>query len=170
MSRGTLMGTTNAPELSPWAVGLYAVLLFLGLGLQAIFSTRLSFFGGQPDFLLALALCAALLTDAPTGAAAGFLSGLMTAAVTGQTMGTYLVTRTVAAALVGWLRKRFVKAGVFITLLGVGAGSVLAGVLYGLSNPRIGLSHWVSLTFVGALFNMIVALPVAFLLRWQTKH
>jgi rod shape-determining protein MreD len=170
MSRGTLMGTPAVPELSFRSVILYGLLLSVGLGLQAGLSWRLSFIGGQPDFLLALALCGALLTDAPTGAAAGFVSGLMTAAITGQTMGTYLVTRTVAAALVGWLRKRFVRAGVLITLLGVGAGSIVASVLYGLSNPRIGMGNWLSLTFVGALFNILVALPVAILLRGQTRH
>lgn len=169
MSRGSLMAASTGPELSPRALGGYVVFLFLGLGLQAVFAGRITLLGGQPDFLLALALCVALFTDAPTGAAAGFVSGLMTAAVTGQTMGTYLVTRTIAAALVGWLRKRFVRAGVLITLLGVGAGSIVAGTLYGLSNPRIGLAHWASLTFVGALFNMLVAVPVAVVLRLQTR-
>jgi ethanolamine transporter EutH len=112
----------------------------------------------------------ALLTDAPTGGAAGFVSGLVTAALTGQTMGTYLVTRTIAGCLLGGLRKRFIRSGVLVTLLGVGLGSIIAGLLYGLSVPRIGLGHWLSLTFVGAGFNMLVALPVALVLRWQTRH
>lgn len=170
MSRGSLMGTPGPTALTLRSVGLYVLLLSVGIGLQAVFSSQLGFWGGQPDFLLALALCVALLTDAPTGAVAGFVSGMMTAAITGQTMGTYLVTRTIAAASVGWLRKRFVHAGVLITLLGVGVGSIVAGGLYGLSNPRIGLSHWLSLTFISALYNIVVALPVAILLRWQTRH
>lgn len=174
MSRGNALGTTTiAPPgsvtLSLRTVAVYLALLLAGIGLQATVSSQLAFLGAQPDFLLALALCAALLTDAPTGATVGFFSGLMTAAVTGQTVGTYLVTRTVAAWVVGGLRKRFIRSGVLVTLLGVGLGSIIAGLFYGLSVPRIGLSHWLSITFVGAGFNMIAALPVAILLRWQTR-
>ncbi|WP_394796156.1 hypothetical protein [Armatimonas sp.] len=165
----TTAAATGSGPPSWQAVVLYFVLLMAGVGLQATVSSHLGFLGAQPDFLLALALCVALLTDAPLGASAGFLSGLMMAAISGQTMGTYLVTRTVAAWLVGGLRKRFVRAGVLVTLLGVGVGSLIAGLLYGLSVPRIGLYHWLSLTFVGAGLNMFVALPVAVLLRWQTR-
>jgi rod shape-determining protein MreD len=173
MSRGTLRGVRALQEgerIAAPSILLYLALLLVGVGLQASLSSQLRLWGGQPDFLLALALCGALLTNAPLGASAGFLSGLMTAAVTGQTMGTYLVSRTIAACVVGGLRKRFIRAGVLVTLLGVGLGSIIAGVLYGLSVPRIGLFQWISMTFIGAAMNMFVALPVAILLRWQSKH
>jgi rod shape-determining protein MreD len=168
VSRGSLGTATLAGPLSGRALALYIALLLLSVGLQSSVATQLSFFGAQPDFLLTLALCIALFNDAAMGASAGFLSGLMTAAIAGPTMGTYLVTRTVAGWAVGALRKRFVRVGVFVTLAGVGLGSVITGVLYGLSNPRIGLLHWLSLTFVGAGLNMAVALPLALLARWKT--
>ncbi len=168
MSRGSL-GTPEVSVVTGRSLLLYSVLLFIGVGLQSVFSSSLVLWGGQPDFLLTLALSVALITDSSLGAVAGFISGLMTAVVAGPTLGTFLVTRTIAAWAVGALRKRFVHAGVLVTLMGVGLGSILSGVLYGLSNPRIGLGHWFSLTVVGAVLNMIAALPVAVLLRWQSK-
>ena len=162
MSRGG-QGVALGSEISARALVAYLLLLFTGVGLQATVASQLSFLGAQPDFLLTLALCVALLTDSTIGATTGFISGLMTAAVAGPTMGTFLVTRTIAAWAVGALRRRFVRVGVLVTLAGVGVGSILAGVLYGLSNPRIGFAHWFSLTFIGALLNMAIALPVALL-------
>ena len=162
MSRGG-QGVTLGGEVSPRAFVAYLLLLFTGVGLQSTVASQLSFLGAQPDFLLTLALCVALLTDATVGATAGFFSGLMTAALAGPTLGTFLVTRTIAAWAVGTLRRRLVRVGVLVTLIGVGVGSILAGLLYGLSNPRIGITHWLSLTFVGALLNMAIALPIALL-------
>ena len=167
MSQGTLGGTSE--RVISWrALVVYLVLLTAGIGLQSSMAVHLNFLGAQPDFLLTLALCVALLTDASIGAGAGFISGLVTAAIAGPTLGTFLITRIVAAWAVGALRRRFVRVGIGVTLLGVGAGSVLAGVLYGFSNPRIGLAHWLSLTFVGAVMNLLVALPLAVLARWKT--
>ena len=169
MSRGSV-GNAIPPVLTWRSLLLYSLLLFIGVGLQSVFAVHLTLWGGRPDFLLTLALSVALLTDASLGAAAGFISGLMTAVVAGPTLGTFLVTRTIAAWVVGALRKRFVHAGVLVTLTGVGLGSILSGVLYGFSNPRIGLENWISLTFVGAGMNMVAALPVAIVLRWQAHH
>jgi rod shape-determining protein MreD len=170
---GTLGPATVLPggnEGPSWpSMALYLVLLLVGIGLQATMASQLRLAGGQPDFLLTLALCTALLTDASTGATAGFVSGLMTAAMTSETMGTYLVTRTVAAWAIGALRKRFVRAGIVVTLLGVGLGSVLAGALYGLSAPKIGLGSWFALTFVGAGFNVLISLPIALVLQWRLR-
>lgn len=163
-------GVALGSDISARALIAYLVLLFMGVGLQSTVASQLSFLGAQPDFLLTLALCVALLTEATVGASAGFISGLMTAAIAGPTMGTYLVTRTLAAWAVGALRRRFVRVGVLVTLAGVGLGTILSGVLYGLSNPRIGLANWFALTFVGALLNMVISLPVALLALFRRER
>jgi len=149
-----------------WGKGFaYAVLLFIAIGLQAGLAYSLNVFGAQPDFLLTLALCTALVTDSVVGACVGFLSGLFMAALSGTTVGTYLLSRMLAAWLVGALRKRFVRSGFLVTLFGVAMGTIVAGVLFGLSVPRMGLLRWLTVTFVSALWNSIVALPLVLVLR-----
>lgn len=157
------------PTPSPYSLRALlsvAVLLFIGIGLQSSLAFSLSFFGAQPDFLLTLALCTALVTEAEFGAVVGFLSGLGMAALAGTTVGTYLVSHTAAAWLVGGLRYRFVRAGFLITILGVAVGTIVSGVLFGLSVPRIGLLRWLTITFVSAVWNAVVALPLTVILRW----
>lgn len=153
------------PTYTLRTVGGYLFLSLVLVGLQSSLAFRLELFGAKPDFLLTLALCAGLLTEGVGGAAAGFLAGLFTVAVMGNTVGTYLISRTVAAWLVAVLRKRLVRTSVWVTVIGVALGTVVAGILFGLSVPRIGLSRWLSATFASTLINALVALPITLVLR-----
>lgn len=152
--------------LTSFSVAGFALLLVLMIGLQSVLSRQLTVFGASPDFLLTLMLSAALLTDASTGACVGFVDGLAMAGTTfGQTPGTYIVTRTISGYVVGGLRRRFLPSGIFAAVLGVALGSALAGVLYGLSVPRIGVTRFIQSTFLGALYNAVLAVPVSLCLR-----
>lgn len=153
------------PLYTPRTIAGFILLVVVMVGVQSSAAFRLEFLGGKPDFLLTLALCVGLLTDCVGGAIAGFLVGLMTVAVTGSTVGTYLITRTVAAFLVSVLRQRFIRSGTLVTLFGTAVGTMIAGVLFGLSVPGIGLTRWLTATFVSALWNAIAAIPITLALR-----
>jgi rod shape-determining protein MreD len=122
--------------------------------------------GAQPDFLLTILLCAALLSDAATGCVVGFAGGLLTASLTGQIVGTLLVTRTAAGFLAGSLTTRVFETNTLIVMLGVFVTSLATFLLQTLVAPQqIGLALWLQETLGGAVWNAVISLPVSILLR-----
>ena len=163
---------TGAPTL--WGVGAFVFLLLVFGGLQSAWASRMGLWGGSPDFPLTLALCAALLSDAQTGAIAGFAAGWVSAALSGETLGTFLVSRILAGFLAGSLTARLYRGNVFVVVAGVWAASLLTSVLYALSAPPRGnLADWGRGLLVGAVWNALLSLPLAFALRrlgWGTAR
>ena len=163
---------TGAPTL--WGVGAFVFLLLIFGGLQSAFASRMTLWGGCPDFPLTLALCAALLSDAQTGAIASFGAGWVSGALSGETLGTLLVSRTIAGWLAGSVTARLYRGNVFVVVAGVFAGSVLTAVLYALSAPPRGnLPDWGRGLLMGAVWNALLSLPLAFALRrlgWGTAR
>ena len=154
------------PRALPGPSWLYLAILFgVAAGLQSSLASKLSVFGGQPDFLLALTLTAALLADAGVGAILGFLGGLLAAAVAGQTVGTYIVTRTITAWQAAWTTGRFIESRSWVVVLGVGVGTLATEVLYLLGYPHIALGRWARATLIEALFNAALSIPTFLLLR-----
>jgi hypothetical protein len=147
------------------AIAWYGLLLLAAAGIQSGLLGRLGYREGHPDLLMTLALSAALLSDAGVGCLVGMASGLVTAAVVGQTVGTYLVSRTLAGFVAGWLTNRLYRGNIGVVVLGVFVTSVLAEVTYGLAAPRLTLRHWVQATLIGAAMNAVLALPATLLLR-----
>lgn len=172
-----MMSSASALDSSPRRTSAYVwlwLLLLLAGAAQATLSHRLWFWGGQPDFILAVVLAAAVLSDAGAGCVIGLGGGLLTGAVVGETVGTYLVTRTVAGFVAGLLPSRMFRANIFVIVSSAVAASVVAETLYILAAPRIGLSQWLPAALAGMLWNALLAVPAAFFLRrvgWsQGRH
>jgi rod shape-determining protein MreD len=151
---------------SPLSVVLYIILLLIGAGLQSTAAAGIAFRGAHPDFVLTIALSAALLSDASVGCLAGFGAGLVMTSVVGRTLGTFLVSRTIAGYVAGLVTKRLYRGNAGVVLLGVFIGSIIAEIVYGLSDPRLTLSHWVQTTLLGAGMNAVLALPMTVILRY----
>ncbi|MBC8103948.1 MAG: rod shape-determining protein MreD [Cytophagales bacterium] len=151
--------------LRPW--GIFALLLLTATAAQSTLAYPLhALTGAQPDFLLTVVLCTALLSDAATGCVLGFVGGLLSAALIGQTLGTLLVTRTIAGFLAGRFTARVFQANLLVIVLGVFIASLAAYVLQALSHPpRTGLTPWLQATLGGGIWNAALALPIASLLR-----
>jgi len=151
------------------SVGLFVLSLFVAVGIQSVLPGALAGAGvGAPDLVLVLVLVAALLTDAGTGALIGFAGGLLTAAVVGETVGTFLVTRSVAAFAAGSLAGRFFRTNGAVVVLAVVAGSSVAEALYGLAAPplkAVTLAGYLRNAGFSVLWNAALALPAAWLLR-----
>jgi rod shape-determining protein MreD len=141
------------------------LLLLLAGGLQSTVSYRFAIGGGQPDFVLVIALTAALLSNARVGGLVGFAAGLITAGLTGQTVGTYIVTRTLVGFLAGGLSGRFLRVHVVTVAVCAGIGALTAELLYGLSVPRSGFLPIIRAAGIGAIGNGVAALFAAVLLR-----
>ncbi|MGC4046123.1 MAG: rod shape-determining protein MreD [Armatimonas sp.] len=150
---------------------VWLILLFgLAAGFQSSIASRVGFFGGAPDFLLTLTLTAALLADAATGAIVGFVGGLLAAAVAGQTVGTYIASRTFTAWQAAWTTGRFIESRPWVVVLGVCVGTLATEILYVLGYPHIRLSLWWRATLVSALMNALLSIPTYFMLKrlgWQ---
>ena len=149
----------------PRAVIALLVLLFVAAALQGAFSARLYRWGGQPDFIFTVVMCAALLSDAGLGALLGLAGGLMTAALVGETVGTFLFSRTIAGFVAGALSARLFRANIGVIMLSIVAASAVAQILYILSAPQVGLMPWLRSTLVGAGWNALLAIPATIALR-----
>lgn len=157
---------SGEPEWPSRPAILWLILfLLVAAGLQSVFSARLMFFGGQPDFLLALTLTAALLSDASTGAIIGVVAGLLSGSLSSHAVGTFMASRTLAGFVAGGFTARLYGANLGVTLLGVFVGSVAAEIIFGLAAPRLTFMHWVQSTLIGAVMNSLIALPLSLLLR-----
>jgi rod shape-determining protein MreD len=168
-------GADHRPSLvRSW--GTLALLFAIAGALQTLVAYPIARLcgGAQPDLLLTIACSAALLSDAPTGALIGFLGGLCTAALVGQTVGTYVVSRTVAGYLAGQFTTRVFQANLFVVMVGVFAMAVTAAVVQFLAAPPhhgVSLIPWLRTILCSATFDAVLALPVAALLRragWRT--
>lgn len=158
-----MSGTTEWPSRS--AILWFLLFLLIAGGMQSTVAAYFTFWNAQPDFPLALALVAALLSDAAVGSLVGFAAGLVSGSIVGQILGTYLVTRTLAGFVAGSFTARLYGANLGVVVLGVFTGSVVSEILHGLAAPRISLLHWIQTALLGGAMNALLALPLSALLR-----
>lgn len=149
---------------------VFLLILCVAAGWQANISLILPHaeITGRPDFVLTLCLLPALFSDTAGGCGWGFGAGLVTAALAGQTVGSFLVSRTVAGFVAGGFSDRFVRANPLIVVAAVLAGSLAAEAAYLLCNPPHHLHDLLAALRFGAmnaLWNAALALPLAALLR-----
>ncbi|GAB4453157.1 MAG: hypothetical protein OHK0029_05410 [Armatimonadaceae bacterium] len=152
------------------AILWFMLLLLLLGGIQATASSALRIAGGQPDFVLSLALTSALLSNASMGTLSGLCAGLVTASLVGQTVGTIMASRVIAGFVAGCFTVRLYGSNIGVLLLGVFTGSVVAELVSGIAAPRLTVMHWVQSALVGSAMNAVLALPLSFVLRrcgWQ---
>jgi rod shape-determining protein MreD len=152
---------------SPRAGLAFLVLLVAAALLQSTLSPRLFVLGGQPDFVFIVVIAGALLADAGLGALFGLAGGLLTGALVGETVGTFLVSRTLAGFVAGAVGARLFRGNVFVVMAGVALAALVAEAVYVLSAPGVAArpAPWIQATLVGTLWNALLALPVSALLR-----
>ena len=153
------------PQISGRAASWLALFLFIAAALQSVVFGRLGLWGAHPDLILTFALVAALMTDSRVGCLTGFAAGLVTASVVGETVGTFLVSRTIAGFAAGVPTGRLYRGKIGIVLAGVFFCSLIAETVYALAAPRLTLEHWLIAIPGGAAMNVGLSLPVLFLLR-----
>jgi rod shape-determining protein MreD len=126
---------------SPRAGLAFLVLLIAAALLQSTLSPRLFVLGGQPDFVFIVVIAGALLADAGFGALFGLGGGLLTAALVGETVGTFLVSRTLAGFVAGAVGARLFRGNVFVVMAGVALAALVAEGVYVLSAPGVAARH-----------------------------
>lgn len=144
---------------------LAAVLVCLAAVLQGRGAHALRVGQAQPDFVLIALGCSATLLGGARGIALGFWSGLLTASLNPGTFGTYLASRTLAGAFAGWLQGSVIRDSVVVPPLALLATTLVAEVISVLMAPTHHLRLWALQVGGETLYNMLLALPVYFLLR-----
>ncbi|GBC91703.1 hypothetical protein HRbin15_00158 [bacterium HR15] len=141
------------------------VLLWVATVLQGILLPAIAVRGAMPDLLLLMLGCLALQLNPSAAATAGFFAGLLHASMLDQTVGSLILSRTVAAFAIAWLpimldRQRLLSACLACALMVLLAN----GLLY-LAAPSItGWDWWRAMVGV-MVYNTILAVPAYGLIR-----
>lgn len=154
---------------------LVAVLIWLAAVVQGRAAHALSIHGAQPDLRLVTLACGALLLG-PRGALLGFWTGLLTASASPPLMegaaslyyGGLFLGRLLAGTLAGGLGRSLTSGNFLVPPLVTLAATLLAEAVTVVVAPGLALHHlrhWAWLAGTGALYNMMLALPVSLLLR-----
>ena len=142
-----------------------AVFIGLAAALQGRGAHALRLSHAQPDFPLVTLGCAATLLGGARGVGLGFWAGLLTASLNPGTFGTYLASRTLAGAFAGWLHGSVIRDSVVVPPLVLLATTLVAEAIAVLMSPTHHLRLWAAQVGGETLYNMLLALPVYFLLR-----
>jgi rod shape-determining protein MreD len=140
------------------------VILFLGAVLEGSISHRIAIASVPPDFLLVGTCCVALLTGRSAGALVGFLGGLLSGALAINSVGAFVVSRTLAGFFAGWSR-RLLSPTLWATCLVVTCVcSFAAELTFLLVAPQSDLAGWVQRTVTRSAYNAVLSVPVYVLL------
>lgn len=147
----------------------FALLLLVAAGLQTSLAPRLLLLGSQPDFVFAVVIAGALLADAATGAMLGFAGGLVSAALVGDTVGTLLVSRTLAGFAAGQVGARLFRTSALVIVAGAALAFLVAAGTFALCAPAVfarnGTGPAVGSVVVGLFWNALLVFPITLLLR-----
>jgi rod shape-determining protein MreD len=142
--------------------------IFLAAILQTSLAASLRMGGGQPDFLLIVAILGAMFCDANGGAALGFFTGLIHASLASPPhggFGSLIVTRTLVGFGVGWLEERLYRDTLLHALFFVALGTVVAECLYFIVAPLPNIPLWAGRMGFTVACNILAAIPAFWLLR-----
>ncbi|MCX7926475.1 MAG: rod shape-determining protein MreD [Fimbriimonadales bacterium] len=149
-----------------WARTLRWLLLVLAAAVaQGVWANSLRLGPATPDFPLIVLACLALLTNPNTAAWAGFLTGLLHASMLEQTVGSLIISRTLAATAVAYLPMVLSKRHGLSIVPTVALLTLLAqGLLY-LAAPSVSGSAFWQATLWGMVYNIGLAIPACWLIR-----
>ncbi len=80
--------------------------LFAAAGIQGNIPGWMTIAGAKPDFILIALIAAALTLDPPSGAVLGFVAGIIHGSVVGESLGSFIASRTIIGFLAGMAKVR----------------------------------------------------------------
>ncbi len=111
-----------------------------------------------------------LQNDPVFGAALGFIAGLIHGSSVGQSMGSFIVTRTTTGFLAGLITSRLFGENPIVTILSTGALTIVCEIIFLLVNPRPLLYIAVQTIIGETIYNIIFALLFYIFLRYITTR
>lgn len=135
---------------------------------QMLLASPLTIFTATPDFLLLLALLAAMLMDGNSSALFGFISGTVYASISAPPKAGYgaiIVSWTITCFLVGWLERRIYQDTTILAPPTILIGTIVAGSLFFLFSPQANSHHWIHALVLTAIYNSLLSIPFFLIFR-----
>jgi hypothetical protein len=139
--------------------------LWIAGGLQQALSGRMGIWSAHPDFFLVALASGALFASRAQAALLGFFCGLLHGALAGANLSHYVVSRTVAGFLGGWIRSTSLETNAWLAF-GMGfLVTVASRLLFMFLAPPPQLLPFLQATILAAAYNGLLVLPVYLLFR-----
>jgi rod shape-determining protein MreD len=146
-------------------VARWLLLIIAAAVAQGAWASSLRIGWATPDFPLVVLACLAMLTNPNTAAWAGFTTGLLHASMLEQTVGSLIISRTLAATAVAYLPLFLSKQHWLSVVPAVIALTLLAqGILY-LAAPIVAGSAFWQGTLGSMVYNIGLAIPAYWLIQ-----
>jgi rod shape-determining protein MreD len=147
---------------------IVAVAMLIAAILQGRVAHAIAIRSAEPDFVLIVLACGAILNGTEQGAFLGFWGGVLTASLSTVNFGTYLASRTIAGALASSLQQLMIRDSVLVPPLIVLITTLVAQIVYSLMAPSMMVHHfklWSHAIGGSALYNCLLAFPVYWFFR-----
>ena len=147
-------------------MGLAAtVCLWLAGGLQASLAPRLGLGQVAPNFVVIVLGSVAILSSRRAGTVSGFFAGLIEGGLAGANLTQYVISRSVAGFLSGWLTAWEFDATVVVAFFAVAACTLEAQLLLMFMAPPPRILAFLLATIGSAIYNGVLAMPLFALLK-----
>ena len=174
---GSTTPTLGASGAIAAVLGGYSVLyprariLSLVFILQYAVLDRFRIVGVRPDFLLGLAIVAAVVAGPERGALVGFAGGVLVDLFVNTPFGLSALVACVVASIAGWVIAALGANQRWIVVALTAAGSVAAVISWAVLATVLGLAgllgtHLLTIALVTATCNAALAVPFAAAARW----
>ncbi len=148
---------------------------------QCSWASHMSLRGGKPDFILVYALIFAQFSPLASAASVGFAAGLLTASLAGPVasggpiarsiavtasggFGSFIVSRTIACSVVGWLEERVYREHILSSVAIAFAGTLGAECLFFIFDPQRHATVWVRHLAYETVLNTLLSVPTYLLI------
>jgi rod shape-determining protein MreD len=141
------------------------IVLFAAAGIQGNIPSWMTVAGAKPDFILIALIASALTLDPPSGAVLGFAAGLIHGAVVGESLGSFIASRTIIGFLAGMVTIRLFSENPLVPVLAAGGLTFIGEGLFMLANPKSDLAGSIISILITSLFNAVLTLAAFWLIK-----
>lgn len=143
------------------------LLILLAAGLQGNLPEWMLIKGGQPDLILVALIATALMLDPTTGAVLGFFAGLVQGSIVSDSLGSFIVTRTIIGYAAGTLTVRMFSDNPVVPVIAAGGLTFVGEFIFLLANPTPNLIGAINTILAKSLYDSLLTIIVFWFLRWM---
>ncbi len=142
------------------------ICIIAAAGLQSNLPPQIAILGAKPDLVLVVLIAFSLAKEPEFGATLGFFAGLFQGAQVGQSLGSFMFTRTLTGFFAGLVTTRLFSENPIVPALSAVGLTIICETMFLLANPVYDFSR-VLRTLVGeSLANGIISVFVYWIIRW----
>ena len=158
--------------MTPFAQSMIIAAMIAGAAiLQGRVAFAISYRSAEPDFLVIVLACGAMLVGGNRGMVLGLLAGYLTASLAANPFtpfGTILASRTIAGSFAAGLQRRILRDSVWVPPLVVLSTTLVCDLVYAAMAPHAWLHNlrpWLRIEGGELVFNVVLSYPCYLILR-----